>query len=65
MGRGGKRTPAGGRPKKPEGARPKVAITLPPPLLQWVKDEVDAGRFESRSDAVERGLRLLPGAPQE
>ena len=63
MGRGGKRTPAGGRPKKPEGPRPKVAITLPPKVLDWIQSEVDAGRFESRSDAVLRGLALLPGFP--
>jgi Arc/MetJ-type ribon-helix-helix transcriptional regulator len=41
---------------------PQIAVRLPAPLLDEIDSLVDAGRFETRADAIRSGIELIVDA---
>ncbi|MGZ8581439.1 MAG: ribbon-helix-helix domain-containing protein [Actinomycetota bacterium] len=41
---------------------PQIAVRLPAPLLDEIDALVDAGRFETRADAIRSGIELIVDA---
>jgi Arc/MetJ-type ribon-helix-helix transcriptional regulator len=41
---------------------PQIAVRLPAPLLDEIDELVDAGRFETRADAIRSGIELIVDA---
>lgn len=50
--RGGLRDPAGGRPKKPEGAMVSTSIRLPAGLIKWLRENARYRRNEFIIEAI-------------
>ena len=45
-----------------ERMSPQIAVRLPAPLLDEIDSLVDAGRFETRADAIRSGIELIVDA---
>ena len=41
---------------------PQIAVRLPAPLLDEIDSLVEAGRFETRADAIRSGIELIVDA---